>query len=149
MDERTGASITAGALQEDDAKEALKRCVTCHAPLSTVQAGLEHPSRSEGVTCAVCHVREEGILASSAFCASCHELTIPLQQGGETVWTDEAQQSTWSEWSLWQSSGGTRSGQGCHVQDHGHAFPGAHDVALLRGAGHPLQRRSRSRPSNR
>lgn len=142
--------------QEDYAREPLELCVTCHAPLSVqlsaVLDGQEHPSLSEGVTCAVCHVREEGILAtsvsgeaphrsvavpelaSSAFCGSCHEFTIPRQQGGETIWTDEAQQSTWSEWSLWQASGGDQDCQDCHMRDRGHAFPGAHDEELLRGA---------------
>lgn len=105
-------------------------CLNCHAPVAA--------QADEGITCAVCHVREgrvlsakepgpdavdahpmrvEPSLSGSRLCAGCHEFRAPdvhdrLDQGG-------ALQSTFSEWLAWE---GDEDCASCHLD--GHRFSG-------------------------
>jgi len=152
--------------QDGLAREPLPRCVHCHAPLAQqaseigalrgrtgryemrperpVEAGLAH----EGVTCAVCHVRDgvvlttrsvrpdaytpmhdirvEPALKDPAFCAACHQFGF----------TDSAvlMQGTYDEWRAYRASGGEGTCQSCHMPGGRHLFRGAHDVELLRSS---------------
>lgn len=146
-------------------------CVYCHAPLAEQAAEVlanqrwylaraspgsivasvplqPEPSAAEGVTCAVCHLREgrivstfasgahrsriEPALADGELCASCHEFPFPVFTPSATLLTDALMQSTASEWRAWRQAGGDRSCQDCHMPAGRHVFRGAHDLAFLR-----------------
>ncbi|MBK8172374.1 MAG: hypothetical protein IPK60_18805 [Sandaracinaceae bacterium] len=94
-------------------------CRNCHAPL--MQAGEREPDANaiaEGVSCAVCHVREEHVLGahmpdpsaphasmrlaqmtSSEFCAGCHQFNFPTSNvhRGDLATTSEPMQNTYRE----------------------------------------------------
>ena len=111
-------------------------------PTPTPAPGLLH----EGVTCAVCHVRDgrvltarnvapddgtpmhpitiEPALKDPAFCASCHQFGFSN--------SDALMQGTWSEWRAWSDVGGQGTCQSCHMPGGRHLFRGAWDQDLLR-----------------
>ena len=139
-------------------REPLPRCVHCHAPLLEQQrevgplrgrrftspstTGLLH----EGITCAVCHVRDGRVLTTRpvtpdaatpmhpitvdkalqdpAFCASCHQFGFSN--------SDVLMQGTWSEWRAFNAGGGQGTCQSCHMPGGRHLFRGAWDHDLLR-----------------
>jgi hypothetical protein len=139
-------------------REPLARCVHCHAPLveqkrevGPLRGRPFSPSSSsslvhEGVTCAVCHVRDgrvlttrpvrpdaatpmhdvviEPALKDPAFCASCHQFGFSG--------SDVLMQGTWSEWRAFADAGGQGTCQGCHMPGGRHLFRGAWDRDLLR-----------------
>ncbi|MEQ1568311.1 MAG: multiheme c-type cytochrome [Myxococcota bacterium] len=147
-------------------------CVYCHAPLRDQAAEisantafyrsrdpssglppaplLPEPRAAEGVTCAVCHLRDGAVLAvdgagphrfvaapelgSGELCGSCHQFPFPLFLDGRTVTTDAWMQRTWSEWTEWREAGGAETCQDCHMPAGRHTFRGAHDLAFLAGA---------------
>jgi len=109
----------------------------------------------EGVSCAACHVRDKTVLSANeptaagsaahamrqepqlseaSFCAGCHQFPIPDRAAlmdDKIEYTNKMMQSTFSEW---RRSETTRVCQDCHMEQHGHLFPGAHDETLVRGA---------------
>lgn len=147
-------------------------CVWCHAPLPEQAAEifandawyrgraggvpggpfLPEPRAAEGVTCAVCHVRAEGILAvdgvgphrfvpapelrEGELCVACHDFPFPVFTRAGTILTDELMQRTGEEWRAWRDAGGAETCQDCHMPSGSHEFAGAHDVELLRSSVH-------------
>lgn len=130
-------------------------CLTCHAPRS---AQLGQKALAEGVSCAACHLRGETVLSAhapseaalsvhpmveeprlrtAAFCGQCHQFDAPvsaeLEQHDRFVSSGTPLQDTLSEWRASSFSRSTPC-QGCHMRGGSHAFPGGHDVALVRGA---------------
>ena len=139
-------------------RELLPRCVHYHAPLLEQQrevgplrgrrftspstTGLLH----EGITCAVCHVRDGRVLTTRpvtpdaatpmhpitvdkalqdpAFCASCHQFGFSN--------SDVLMQGIWSEWRAFHDGGGQGTCQSCHMPGGRHLFRGAWDHDLLR-----------------
>ena len=129
-------------------------CVNCHAPLTTQQADLAGPRAAQGVDCASCHVRAGKLVAktrragsphetigdptfgSPAFCADCHQFTFPVlsPEGAALRMTAHPMQNTVSSF---QAGPYARERDGCatcHGSKHGHAYPGAHDRAMLESA---------------
>ncbi len=130
-------------------------CVNCHAPLATQQVDLAGPRAAQGVDCAACHVRGGKLVAkqrrdgsphetiaeptfgSPAFCADCHQFTFPVlspDDGAALRMTAHPMQNTVASF---QSGPYARERAGCltcHGSRHGHAFPGAHDRAMLESA---------------
>ncbi len=129
-------------------------CVNCHAPLTTQQADLSGPRAAQGVDCAACHVRAgklvsrtrrdgsphdtiaEPSFGSPAFCADCHQFTFPVlsPEGAALRMTAHPMQTTVASF---QAGPYARERAGCltcHGSRHGHAFPGAHDPAMLDSA---------------
>lgn len=129
-------------------------CRNCHVPLEEQQAVMgarpDDALVAEGITCAVCHlrdgvvlasrapspdagaahaIREEPALRSAAFCGGCHQFAQPvldeLPLRDTAVWA----QSTLLEW---ERSGARASCQGCHFDTH--ESGGGHDLARLREA---------------
>lgn len=119
--------------------EPLPFCVRCHAPLA--EDGTTRPderSAREGVSCAVCHVREGQVFAgasgggggasgsphavtrdawlgASGYCGGCHQFGFPLPEG----WRGPPprrppMQDTLGEW-LTASRGTGETCQGCHM----------------------------------
>ncbi|MEZ4318745.1 MAG: hypothetical protein R3F61_14625 [Myxococcota bacterium] len=110
----------------------------------------------DGVDCATCHVRDGRIrtanapseaasamhdlvhdpsLATEAACEGCHEFAfqrhtprLPFAYG------DALAQSTVTEWRASRAHAEGRTCQDCHMGEHGHGFPGAHDEDLVREA---------------
>jgi hypothetical protein len=154
------------------------RCVNCHAPLKQQVAEVRRwmPRGSfderrgaavgldltrltlphEGVGCAVCHVRNGGVLGGEAaggkfhptasgveqapplsdpaFCAGCHQFQFHEMRQGQMVITDTPIQNTYEEWRSFRASGGEGTCQSCHMPGGSHAFPGARDLNLLRAS---------------
>ena len=157
--------------QDGFAREPLPRCIHCHAPLAAqraavgslprrkppgitvapaadlhapppIEAGLLH----EGISCAVCHIRDGAILVAKAvqpkdqtpmhdvrvtpslrdpvFCANCHQFGF----SGSSL----QMQTTYDEWQRYQAGGGEGTCQSCHMPGGRHLFRGAWDVPLLR-----------------
>ncbi len=114
-------------------------CKNCHEPLG---------SRSEGVSCAVCHVRDDLVLSrkkpsaaaleahpvkhepslgSASFCAGCHDFRFPTRMEvpvpAQVEDSPEGMQTMWHEW---QQSFAAKSGQtcqSCHMPRGSHHFP--------------------------
>lgn len=166
----TNALFQAGYLAEPK-----RFCVNCHAPLRAQAAEIDRnrawrtaewrtggqhsvpfapePHAAEGVTCAVCHLRDGDILVAelppnadeavhgfvvepaireATFCTSCHQFAIPNPAGMPT----QLMQATAREHAAWsQASGHTTACQGCHMPGGSHAFgAGAHDLDALASA---------------
>lgn len=132
-------------------------CVNCHSPLRAqvaevdpLQLDAPTPRADEGVTCAVCHVREGDVISAAGagypghgdraepidspdFCAGCHEFPMPHFVPGGWEATDVPMQSTASEHRRWD---GPESCVDCHMPQGRHVFRGAYDLPFLRGALH-------------
>lgn len=146
-------------------------CLNCHLPLDAAQAKITYDGQpavpgmfqpvdhsveglpSQGVSCAVCHlrdgeiltadrpswmarlahpVREEPALGSAEFCGGCHDFNFQNHTPRQP-WSigDEPLQDTLDEW---RSSTYAAEGlpcQGCHMRRGRHEFNGGHDLALL------------------
>jgi hypothetical protein len=165
------AAWTAPVFQAGYVVEPLEACVNCHAPLPEqvaeintnaawyrwqrpdTRAGPEpekrpEPHAGEGITCAVCHVRDGAVLAvhaddaaphpiaveprlgGSELCANCHEFNAVAVRDGVARVVDEVMQSTYSEW----VASGEGSCQSCHMPEGRHLFRGANDRELLRSS---------------
>ncbi|HWO26282.1 MAG TPA: multiheme c-type cytochrome [Kofleriaceae bacterium] len=129
-------------------------CVNCHAPLTTQQADLAGPRAAQGVDCATCHVRAGKLVAktrragsphetigepsfgSPAFCADCHQFTFPVlsPEGAALRMTPHPMQTTVASFQAGPYARERGGCLACHGSRHGHAYPGAHDAALLEGA---------------
>lgn len=139
------------------------RCVNCHAPIpegardllrTLGPRGAALPASStahEGVSCAVCHVRDGEMLSvggrgyghehrqtpslsDPTFCAACHEFSGHDVRDGVTTMNDLPMQSTFTEWQSWtKATGDTRTCQDCHMPGGRHDFVGT-APAMLRDA---------------
>jgi hypothetical protein len=126
-------------------------CVNCHAPLTTQQADPAGPRAAQGVDCASCHVRGGSLVSarrapasphatvvdasfgSPAYCADCHQFTFPVldDRGAAVAMTDHPMQSTLSSFAAGPYAQQRDGCMTCHGSQHGHAYPGAHDPAML------------------
>lgn len=129
-------------------------CANCHVPLPEQQQALRDHTATElldeGITCVVCHLRDdriltatvptasgqdahtmryEPLLAESSFCAGCHQFDNPVNDRLPVRYTSAPLQDTYEEW---RASGVTQTCQDCHLD--GHRFRGAHDTDLVRSA---------------
>lgn len=172
-------SLTDPLVQEGFAVEPRGRCLRCHAPLAEQarelvsviertferdgprgRLTLEHLDEDalarEGITCAVCHVREGAILtdtpttkgakrgphtfraepalAEGGLCRSCHEFRFERVTAKGVTLTDEPTQTTHSEWLRYRAAGGDGTCVSCHMKGGDHRFLGAHDDELLTAA---------------
>jgi hypothetical protein len=151
---RHAAAWTNGLFQTE--WQALPRawCVNCHAPLSSQQQDLSGSFAGEGITCAVCHVRNNQFssrhkrpqsphdtkaddnFGSPRWCGGCHEFNFP-RFGGDGAFagtTDLPMQATVAEFERGPFASLPTGCLTCHGSDHGHAFLGAHDAGMLRRA---------------
>jgi hypothetical protein len=122
------------------------------------------PHAGEGVSCAVCHLRDGEILtanpsedhlaphplrtepsmADSVYCENCHQFRMPETHNGRTTMTDVWMQSTVLEWETWASqSGSPEQCQDCHMPEGRHHFGGAHDREALRSSLQVVQSKRR------
>ncbi len=188
---RHRVAFTNVVFQDGLSREPAPRCVHCHAPLREQRAalgplrganinvaraaahvvdGADHDDDSdgaallhEGITCAVCHVRNGAVVAARAvavddvvpmhdvvvdpglkdpaFCGSCHQF-------GFSNNSQALMQGTYDEWRAYRDGGGTETCQSCHMPQGRHLFRGAWDTALLERSlrverqGHTLTLRS-------
>jgi hypothetical protein len=156
QDSRHGRAWTNAIFQREYKQEPLDWCVHCHAPLeeqfTQVRAG-GGALADEGVTCAVCHLREGRMQARTrrpgsphdtvaradfggpAFCGGCHQFNFPLVDRSPpgprvAAYSEHPMQDT-----VAQHARGPRAGTEC-LQCHrdtpgGHSFPGGHDPRML------------------
>ncbi len=124
-------------------------CVRCHAPLADPEAP-QGEAAQNGISCAVCHVREVSVLSAHASpeaphpitvdatlstsesCAGCHDFTFAAV--APTPYDEsEMLQGTMREWHEVEGRG---TCQHCHMPEGNHAMPGARDASLLARALH-------------
>lgn len=157
-------SIFAASFQQ----EPMSWCIYCHAPLPAQvealtlaqgpgtkrRATVPTPLVAEGITCAVCHIRDGFILsagvpsraallahparqaaqlARAEFCGGCHQFNVPYDDP-PLRYTAEPMQDTLSEWQRAAASEQGQRCQDCHMPRGSHAFPGAHNREFLRAA---------------
>lgn len=168
QDSRHHHAWTNALMQAGYAVEPMPVCAQCHAPypeqLAEINANRDHyrsvgkpfaipalpePKASEGITCAVCHVRNgtvlgptgngggahpaeaEPTLKDPSFCANCHEFPFIEVHDGEVRVSEMPIQSTYTEW---QESGFSETCQDCHMPEGRHVFRGSHDLEFLRNS---------------
>jgi len=150
---RHGHAWTNAIFQREYKDRPLAWCVHCHAPLREQLEEVRRgggPLADEGVTCAVCHLRNGRLLARAhapssphdteirpdfggpAFCAGCHQFNFPVIAADERVtgYTDHPMQDT-----VRQHDAGRFAALPC-LECHsagagGHLFPGGHDAGML------------------
>lgn len=156
---RHRVSFTNELYQDSHKKEPMDWCVNCHAPflkLGGEVSNLEDRINSaEGISCAVCHVREEKIivsklpkkqtahqykeekiLAKSEFCESCHDFNFPKKNlvKGKIKYSNMVMQGTYKEYKD-SFYFGKESCQDCHIPKQNgikrHFFRGGHDKEFL------------------
>ncbi len=147
--------------QSEYRKRHLVWCRNCHAPLVEQQIEITNPKAtrtsllSEGVNCAVCHIRNGRIHAAkrrpgsphntrvvkgfgdAKYCGGCHEFSFPvIHSNGQFVrYTTEPMQATVSQFLAAKSMINATSCGDCHGQSPAkHVYPGAHDMVMLRKA---------------
>lgn len=133
-------SWTSALFQEAYRIEPMPECRNCHQPLTAGKAPTEAVKqlRDEGITCAVCHVRDGSILApqrsgraphavaeapvmaESAFCGGCHQFNFPDRRperhDGAVHQTSEPMQDTLGEWQRLRVKGAMpQTCQDCHM----------------------------------
>jgi hypothetical protein len=158
-------SWTQAAFQQAFAREPFQECKNCHQPLTATRrptlavADLQR----EGITCAVCHVRDGAVLASAvsgraphpvrkeaslsspAFCGGCHQFPFPERlDDGRVLATDLPMQDTVGEWErVTAQTPEVGTCQDCHMpwvkgpqqQRHrSHRFLGGYDPNTLQRA---------------
>ena len=147
MQSRHRVALTNPLYRESHAREPSVWCVNCHAPLLPTGADArdkkERVLSEEGVSCAVCHVRQGRILTgglpapgredgkhehryqiapvmrTSSFCAECHQFNFPqaAHQGlpGQTIrYASLVMQDTHTEWNA-SSFASQGTCQTCHL----------------------------------
>lgn len=116
-------------------------CRNCHAPLAPEGSAPSERAAREGVSCAVCHVRDGHVLSSgagrgdaagtsaphgvraeprfsmSAYCAGCHQFNFPAETsaGGPLFDTDAPMQDTFNEWQRSEHALRGTQCQDCHM----------------------------------
>jgi hypothetical protein len=162
-------SFTNILYQQSHKQEPMTWCTNCHAPFLEPNKNANDPSErylaTEGISCHVCHVRNEKIiaariprlkenrskhfheysieenLAKSEFCASCHQFNFPKlikEKGKEVSYSNLPMQDTYSEF---LSTGYQKFGncQDCHLVPNSlrsHSFPGGHNRDFLKESLH-------------
>lgn len=148
--------------QASYAREPDAFCRHCHAP--RMRAGARSPdarARREGVSCAVCHVRDGAVLnhrrslgdaaprerphafrlapalGESAFCGGCHQFDFPRSRDlrGAAGRSGEPMQDTLGEWSRSASATRGETCASCHMplrRNARGAVYRSHDFAILR-----------------
>ncbi len=117
--------------------EPMPFCRHCHAPLAPTGREPRGLAASDGISCAVCHVREGAVhgsgegrgdaagsraphpvrtdarFAQSAYCAPCHQFNFPAEAvlGGQLFDSHAPMQDTFGEWSRSEHA---RSNTRCH-----------------------------------
>ena len=126
--------------------------MNCHQPVHTT-AQSEGSETLEGVTCAVCHIRDDTLLSSSPlsergrqqhpkskvlssfsksdFCAGCHQFSGPTS-AAPIAFKGDPIQDTWGEWTRVSEPKGTC--QQCHMPEGKHSFYGGHHLPTLKAA---------------
>ncbi len=142
---------------------ALRDCQRCHAPLAeqlpVTAQGKPSPHydaalRSQGLACAVCHVREQRRFGpprradaaplpatlphggfevrdeyqQSRFCAPCHQFFDTAGVNGKPI------ENTFFEWQQSPQAAEGQSCQSCHMPGRAHLWRGIHDPEMVRGA---------------
>lgn len=120
------------------AVEPMQFCRNCHAPGARAARVPDVRSQREGVSCAICHVRDGRVLGpgrnrppaagghafeavvamrTTAFCEGCHQFNFPGDSGpgGEVFATDEPMQDTHAEWAMSASATQGEHCQDCHM----------------------------------
>lgn len=155
---RHALAWTNGIFQREYSAQPRAWCVNCHAPLTVQQEAMaagDARLADQGVSCAACHVRRGQLVssergarsphrtvvdpsfASPAMCADCHQFTFPVMtpvRGEVLRMTAHPMQTTvrdFLEGPYADAPGGCLA---CHGSRAGHAFPGGHDLELLRSA---------------
>lgn len=144
-------------------QEPLEACRNCHAPQRRPGEEPTGVAAHDGVTCATCHVRDGHVLstgegrgaphpvervpelATSEYCAGCHQFDFPAERGaarGHPA-TEEPMQDTYEEWADSDAAAAGIHCQGCHMprvpgpggrSHRSHRFLGVRDREFLRGA---------------
>ncbi|MDX1959690.1 MAG: cytochrome c3 family protein [Leptospiraceae bacterium] len=140
---RHRSSWTNTVFQEGYRNETQSICKNCHSPIQELS--------KEGINCAVCHIRENKIITAnnlkanshhefiyssqiskSEFCASCHEFNFHYIEQGQTEFSNEPMQRTYSEWKEFvDDTKSNETCQSCHMKNKSHDFAGAHDSNQL------------------
>ncbi|MSP55604.1 MAG: hypothetical protein EXR69_08380 [Myxococcales bacterium] len=150
-----GQAWTNGIFQREFRTQPLDWCVRCHAPLAVGGADSVGPIPAQGVSCAVCHIRDGKMLASSKragsphdtevvagletaeYCGGCHQFNFPIVTPEKQVnaYTSHPMQDTVAEFHAGARSGQAGQCMGCHGNTPaGHRFPGAHAEGVLEHA---------------
>jgi mono/diheme cytochrome c family protein len=147
----SAATIGLPAREADHAADGDASCNRCHTPLAEQQpgTGFDAALRSEGVTCAACHVRdwvrrgpprrapsllpsagyplvELGIYERSDFCMSCHQLPPRTAVNGKPLL------NTYKEWLEGPYMRRGIQCQHCHMPNREHQWLGIHDRDTFR-----------------
>ncbi len=150
---RHAAAWTNGIFQREFKPRPLDWCVHCHAPLAPAGVASVDTVAAEGVSCAVCHLREGEILAaargddsphhtrvmgdydSERLCAGCHQFNFPVVEANGEVkrYTDHPMQDTVAEFRAGPYAGLEQACWSCHGK-FGHSLPGAHALGALQHA---------------
>lgn len=138
-----------GARELDHAVAEGTSCNRCHTPLAEQQSGSDPALRSEGVTCAGCHVRdwvrrgpprrapsllpasgyplvELAIYERSDFCMPCHQLPPRTAVNGKPLL------NTYKEWLEGPYMARGIQCQHCHMPNREHTWLGIHDRDTVR-----------------
>jgi hypothetical protein len=121
--------------------EPMAFCRNCHAPIAPAGRLPRGLAAHDGISCAVCHVREGAVLGSghgrgdaqgeraphrvradarfeqSGFCAPCHQFNFPAEAvlGGQLFDSHAPMQDTFGEWSRSAHARAGTSCQDCHM----------------------------------
>lgn len=152
---RHAVAWTNGIFQREYQRQPLDWCVHCHAPLA--DTGVQGPpvvsaAATEGVSCAVCHLRDGQILSAARrdgsphdtrvvpgfggadYCAGCHQFNFPVvEEDGRVVrYTDHPMQKTVAEFRAGPYADQPGECLGCHgLTPAGHRYPGGHAPEAL------------------
>lgn len=155
---RHALAWTNGIFQREYRAQPRAWCVNCHAPLTVQQEAMASGDArlaDQGVSCAACHVRRgqlvssgrgarsphrtvvDASFASPAMCADCHQFTFPVMtpvRGEVLRMTAHPMQTTVRDFLDGPYADAPGGCLACHGSRAGHAFPGGHDLELLRSA---------------
>ncbi len=152
-----GRAWTNALFQREYQERPLEWCVHCHAPLALQLAEVRRGGgrlADEGVTCAVCHVRNAQVIAARRragsphntkvdeefgqphFCAGCHQFSFPrFDATGSTVvgYGTQPMQDTVAQHAAGPDADTPCTG--CHARSPArHRMPGGHDPEMLNKA---------------
>lgn len=155
QESRHASAWTNGIFQREFKRDPLDWCVRCHAPLAPGNAASVDAVSAQGITCAVCHVREGRIVSRSkraksphdtialpdfgdaSFCSGCHEFSFPVVDEDRQVraYTEHPMQTTFSEFRAGSRADTPGECLGCHGNTPaGHRMSGGHDLAAVQHA---------------
>ncbi len=157
---RHRVSFTNELYQDSHKKEPMDWCVNCHSPFLKLSGDVsnlkDRINKEEGISCVVCHVRDEKIivakipktqsthtykeeknLGKSEFCESCHDFNFPKKnfKHGKIEYSNMVMQGTYKEYKE-SFYFGRESCQDCHIPKQNgikrHYFRGGHDKDFLK-----------------